>query len=995
MLSQGEFPQFFEAVWGYPPFAWQVRLLDRVRSETGWPSTLDLPTGGGKTAALDVAVFALALDAFVPAEDRRQSRRVVLVVDRRVVVDQAYARAVRLAEALRDAQDGVVAEVASALRALQDDPDALPLWPAILRGGMPRESDWAQAPHQPVVLVSTVDQVGSRLLFRGYGVSDVMRPIHAGLLGRDTLYLLDEVHLSRPFEETLAAVARFSRAERNAAMLPRPLMAVRMSATVADRPGDAFALSAVDREHEVLLRRLGASKRAHLGEVKSPRDGEKARDAMARACVREVTRLAAGHPRAVVAIVNRIDTARRVAAHARSALDATWDVKLMTGRMRPLDRDDLQAALLDRIRAGRQRTDERILVVSTQAIEAGADLDFDALVTECASLDALRQRFGRLDRFGDLGNTEAVILACSSDVDDKASADPIYGFALRDTWRWLHQHGVRDSDGDAPVVDFGIDALDQLLAKTDQAALAALLAPRRVAPVLLLSHLERWAQTSPVPSADPDVAAFLHGTEPGSPDVSIVWRADITEKMLAGDGALVREILAAIPPSSLEALSIPLWTARSWLEAVAARRAGNAPPPIPGVADVEGAAEATEQEATEVAPAILWRGDDTEIARTPKDIRPGATLVVPSTYGGLRPEHNCWDPAADQPVRDRGDEAHLLHRGRPVLRWTDAVVADWAGADVKGPHLHQEDLAERGADAEREAFTAWRAALVDQPNIPPWARAALSARDRPRFLRLDEGNHHWRATFHPKPLPPGELRALFAVPAFSHAWAASDATTEGDGGSFIGVEGGVSLLDHLAGVESFARRFAMALALPTATIDDIAFAGRLHDLGKADPRFQLLLHGGDVIAEAMATTLLAKSSVSLRDRRARARARERSGYPRGARHELMSVALVEQSNLSARAADWELVLHLVASHHGYCRPFAPPAVDPEPVEVVAEIDEIALAASSDHQLVRVDSGVADRFWALVDRYGFWGLAWLEAILRLADHRESEEEEQHV
>ena len=179
-LRPADFAEYFTAIHGHDPFPWQQRLVEQLADENRWPDVLDLPTGTGKTAALDVAVFHLALQANCP--QRRAALRIVLVVDRRLVVDDAHRRARKIADALRKPGSAVVAEVARRLQRLAgcDEP---PLVAERLRGGAPLEHDWARTPTQPTILCSTVDQVGSRLLFRGYGVSNRMKPVHAGLLG--------------------------------------------------------------------------------------------------------------------------------------------------------------------------------------------------------------------------------------------------------------------------------------------------------------------------------------------------------------------------------------------------------------------------------------------------------------------------------------------------------------------------------------------------------------------------------------------------------------------------------------------------------------------------------------------------------------------------------------------------------------------------------------------------------------------------------------------
>lgn len=1030
-FGPADFPQYFRELWDREPFPWQIRLVEHV-VESGWPDTLDLPTASGKTAILDIAVFALALDACRPPAERRAPLRTVFVIDRRVVVDQAFRRADVLAAKLARAEEGILADVANSLRRLQQagcrsphsgsgelgyvdtEPGraTLPLTAAILRGGMPRESDWARTPTQPVILVSTVDQVGTRLLFRGYGVRDSMRPVHAGLLGEDVLYVLDEVHLSRAFEETLTAIGdRYAaRTAQAVAELPHRFEVVRLSATPRSSTGTVFRLDDRDREHDGLSRRIRASKRAVLQTVKTPKNEERAREKLAAACVSNARKLLEADGVEVVAvIVNRVDTARQVAMLAeKEAERCRWTVHLLTGRMRPLDRRDLLRRIEPDLMAGRDRgLGRRVLLVSTQAIEAGADFDFDALVTECASLDALRQRFGRLDRLGALGVAHAIIVAGTAQTDaagETFPVDPVYGESLARTWHWLSERAEPTDAG--PTIDFGIDTIEKHVASLDE----RLLAPSVAAPLLLPVHVDLFAQTSPRPAVEPDVALFLHGPQRRSAEVQIVWRADVEAEWLAGavtGGEEARawtrflaQLIGTCPPSTLETIAVPLGVACAWLARVASRCAVGTgrsldEPTIPMVADVEGEVTDDIPHYEAIAPVLAWRGEESEVITDPDGLQPGDTLIVPSSYGGIRKDN--WDPEATDAVLDRGDEAQLLHRGRAVLRWHPAVIAGWCpGAGA--PEVEAVEVEEEGIEAERAAFARWAAAVLPMLPSDSWARVALdtvlSNERRSRVLRTTvsggkDNERVLRASLAPRRVPRSRLHSLWIRDLESESEPALvEAVTEDDAGSFPGEE--ITLEAHLKAVARLARDFASSAGLSDQLVDDIVLAASIHDIGKADPRFQLMLHGGDPVRHAVATELLAKSDIPAADQAARARARRIARYPQGARHEVMSTALASiAARLRDRATDWDLVLHLVASHHGHCRPFAPAVPDQQSIDVEVTVHGEQLRGSTAHGLARLDSGVADRFWKLVRRYGWWRLAWLEAILRLADHRASE------
>ena len=93
-------------------------------------------------------------------------------------------------------------------------------------------------PAAVAVIVSTVDQLGSRLLFRGYGLGIGSRALHAGLLGVDTTVVLDEAHIAEPLRRTVATIGSIQAGARQP---PRP--ALRLCAVSATHEAqNAFEL---------------------------------------------------------------------------------------------------------------------------------------------------------------------------------------------------------------------------------------------------------------------------------------------------------------------------------------------------------------------------------------------------------------------------------------------------------------------------------------------------------------------------------------------------------------------------------------------------------------------------------------------------------------------------------------------------------------------------------------------------------------------------------
>lgn len=255
----------------------------------------------------------------------------------------------------------------------------------------------------------------------------------------------------------------------------------------------------------------------------------------------------------------------------------------------------------------------------------------------------------------------------------------------------------------------------------------------------------------------------------------------------------------------------------------------------------------------------------------------------------------------------------------------------------------------------------------------------------------------------PKPEPPDE-NAQELEPPDENAW---ENTFPDDRLSLNRPP--VTLGAHLGEVEREAAELTDSLGLSEQDQRRVGLAGRWHDVGKSHPAFQtMLLYAMGDKAGPWGDTLLAKGSGSGRPRYtvcdAERKIRERPYF----RHELASMlAWLAQAEGDE---DTDLIAYLILAHHGKVRtslralPNEKPPPDPERLYARGIWDEDELPelevggqriprTQLDLELMKLGKGPAGLSWSerigrLLDTHGPFKLAWLEALVRIADWRAS-------
>ena len=939
-----DFSDAFEAMTGHRPFPWQRRLFEEYFSCGTLPPAVDIPTGLGKTAVIAVWLLARAAGAALP-------RRLVYVVDRRAVVDQASEFAEELRRELKENEG-----LETVRRALDLGDRPLPI--STLRGRHADNREWMADPAAPAMVVGTVDMVGSRLLFEGYGVSRRMRPYAAGLLGCDTLVMLDEAHLARPFERLLKTIYKgqcmspagvadagagvfAGPAVRNG--LPPPLRVLPLSATLGpDSDRKLFRLDDNDKANGTVRTRLEACKSLTMENLET---GSSLADVLAERAwdLMQAEIATAGKPPSVGVYCDRRKDAETVANNLlkRSGKEEPRpDVILFVGGRRVRERQEAADELRNHGLVGDDEVVRSVPVflVATSAGEVGVDLDADHMVCDLVAWERMVQRLGRVNRRG-TGAARALVI--DQGPPDGKTAD---------------KHAVDRHE----AVRHLLDALPQDEAGGRQAGPAALVhladnpalhkcidaATTRMPlyPALTRPLVDAWAMTSLEEHAGrPEVGPWLRGwVEDDEPQTTVIWRQYLPLRFPAHGGETeaqaereVRAFFAAAPPQTVELLETETRRVVEWLKKQARKHLAQlkkaaAPPAesstVPGD-DGGGHGEETAERKRLLAPltrggpiAFLLDGanrpDRREVSLSLTAIDERSTKELQASLAGKRLVVDA---------RLGGIEEGLLKNSAGSEECAATIEDNWGKRDV-GPddsawNLRVKALLEDGREASEgaavHASDGWQDVLYTPYGVSPEGEAVSCL-----IVQKRRGE--------------GESEDARAVARKAQR-----------------------LNEHQQWAGEEAERIADTLGLVEADKAMLVAAARHHDDGKSAPRWQRAFDAKREGGPYAKTT----------------------GSPNqhllnGFRHELKSALDAGRNGLDGiDRADprFELALHLIAAHHGHARP------------------AIGVGGYDDLPPSEAEAGahaMALRFALLQRQWGPWGLAWWEALLRAADQRAS-------
>ncbi len=522
-----EFGELFQKMTGHPPMRWQNRLYQSFLNDE-IPQTISLPTGLGKTSVIHVRLLALAHQSM--QGQVCLPRRLVYIVNRRTVVDQATTEVEKLVERMKTPELADFRELLSRMCAFTSDE---PLVVSTLRGQLADNATWRMDPSRPAVIIGTVDMIGSRLLFSGYGMGIRSRPLHAGLLGQDTLVVHDESHLEPAFQSLLRSIETAQRGDSD----PWKILVMALSATLrGDETG--FSLEAADLTEDLVRQRMNAKKSLTFQKVPNETDFPEKAAALALEFHNS--------GQTVIVFSQRVDHVLKI----QEALEkAKCKQCVLTGTLRGLERDRLAVdnPVFARFLPQSQppTATETVYLICTSAGEVGVNISADHMICDLACFDSMAQRLGRVNRFGK-GDARIQVVTWDPPVGKEDS--PPYP-ELKKTDSVLRK---------LRTLEEGVyDASPAALAMLDAGEKSAAFSP---APEILPSTeilFDAWACTSlgsRLPGALP-VAEFLHGvTEWEQPTMRVAWREEAQPGLLPLTAARKQALLEDFPIKPHETL---------------------------------------------------------------------------------------------------------------------------------------------------------------------------------------------------------------------------------------------------------------------------------------------------------------------------------------------------------------------------------------------------------------------------------------------------------